>query len=153
MSNFTIEDLKCIKEKLTADEGDIINKINKHLRQAEQNKDVCVWLFRWDLDREGLIESIFTATKEEVDRAIGNEVYFGEVLGKHSEIHGTLEKGDIYLISENPIDVIHAEEVGLNPLEYAIYECLECGDYFGTDELDRRRNICDYCADEYDNAN
>lgn len=28
-----------------------------------------------------------------VESVIGNEVYFGEILGKHSEVYGTLEEG------------------------------------------------------------
>jgi hypothetical protein len=35
--------------------------------------------------RRGRIESLLVATQAEIDAAIGRNVYFGEILGKHSE--------------------------------------------------------------------
>jgi len=36
---------------------------------------------------------LFVATEEEIENAHGREVYFGEVLGKHSGIWGNIWKG------------------------------------------------------------
>jgi hypothetical protein len=47
----------------------------------------------------GELEGLFVADSESVSKAIGKQVYFGEVLGKHSEIFGTLEEGDLKLKS------------------------------------------------------
>ena len=80
--------------------------------------------FYWDCGRMGELEGLFVATQEEVDRVIDKEIYFGEVLGKHSDIYGTLEASDLQII---PIDesavnaivaVTGATISGYNPLAY-----------------------------------
>ena len=78
----------------------------------------CLWRFYWDCGRQGEVEGIFKATKEEVDNAIGKDVYFGEILGKHSEVYGTIEEGEITLESDDPLVVKNAVESGYNPLDY-----------------------------------
>lgn len=55
----------------------------------------CLWRFFWDCGRQGEIEGLFVATEEEVDNIIGEFVDFGEILGKNSEIYGTIEYGEI----------------------------------------------------------
>ena len=83
-----------------------------------------LWNFTWDEDY-GMIEGMFVATEDEVNELIGKEVYFGEILGKHSEVYGTIEHGEITKIDIYP-DIV--EEIadklgdtwcGYNPLEYA----------------------------------
>lgn len=54
-----------------------------------------LWKFSWDCGRGGNVESVFVADGDEVRNAIGKEVYFGEILGKHSEVYGTLEATDV----------------------------------------------------------
>lgn len=72
----------------------------------------------------GDLDGLFVATQEEVDRVVGKEVYFGEVLGKHSEIYGTLESGDLTVIEvdEKAVEAIVAVTgptiSGYNPLVY-----------------------------------
>lgn len=83
-----------------------------------------LYRFSWSF-RGGDIESLFVATEKELEAALGKDVYFGEVLGKHSEIWGTLEKEDLTLISEDQaniawlVDTVGSNSIcGLNPLEY-----------------------------------
>lgn len=57
--------------------------------------------FEWDVRRMGKVESLFVTTKEEIDNFVGKEIYFGEILGKHSEISGTLDAEDITTVSED----------------------------------------------------
>ena len=78
----------------------------------------CLWRFYWDCGRQGEVEGVFKAKKEEVDNAIGKDVYFGEILGKHSEVYGTIEEGEITLESDDPLVVKNAVESGYNPLDY-----------------------------------
>jgi len=74
--------------------------------------------------RQGDLHGIFVEHSEDVQALVesGIEVYFGEVLGKHSEIYGSIEATEIALVStdENAIKVI--EELGLengyNPFDY-----------------------------------
>ena len=80
--------------------------------------------FYWDCGRQGELYGKFYATQEEVDAAIGKEVYFGEVLGKHSEIYGELEQGEITLVTDNQEFLQMANDLnidltsGFNPLSY-----------------------------------
>jgi hypothetical protein len=83
-----------------------------------------LWSFNWDCGRQGELEGLFVATEQEVNRLIGKEIYFGEVLGKHSEVSGTIEEGEIKKID---LDIETVEKVtkilgdtwsGYNPFEY-----------------------------------
>ena len=111
---------------------------------------VCLWEFYWDCGRQGSVEGIFKATKEEVNAAIGKEVYFGEILGKHSEIYGIIEDGEIKIIADDPLIVKHATESGYNPLGYLRYECSVCGDSTPAEEWDFEKGICSYCSEKID---
>jgi len=89
-----------------------------------------LWKFYWDCRRMGSVTGLFFATKKAVDEAIGSEVYFGEILGKHSEIYGTLDMEDLTEIklqnaaAEALVDAIGETVSGYNPLNY-IQEELE----------------------------
>ena len=82
--------------------------------------------FYWDCGRMGSLDGLFVASPEEVEDAIGRSAYFGEVLGKHSEISGTVNHDDITLVSDDQEKVKWLVEVtggsttisGFNPLEY-----------------------------------
>ena len=120
---FEIKELEFLKKVLKDTESQdestlyLIIKIDNIIKSANEYKE-CLWSFYWDCGRQGDVEGLFKATREEVENAIGKDVYFGEILGKHSEIYGTLEEDDIELISDNPIEVMNAVESGYNPLEY-----------------------------------
>lgn len=80
--------------------------------------------FGWDCGRSGELEGLFIATEAEVNDAIGKQVYFGEVLGKHSEVYGNLEEGDMTKIEVSPETLAELEDKfgytvsGYNPLSY-----------------------------------
>lgn len=83
-----------------------------------------LWNFEWDCGRQGYLEGLFIAPKSEVESIIGKEVYFGEVLGKHSEIFGEIEISDLKQIdaSDDLIkeleDLFGTDVSGYNPLNY-----------------------------------
>lgn len=85
-----------------------------------------LYSFFWDCGRMGSLDGLFVASPEEIAAAIGREAYFGEVLGKHSEISGTISESDITLVSDDQEKVEWLLEVtgnfptisGFNPLEY-----------------------------------
>lgn len=85
-----------------------------------------IYKFYWDCGRVGDIDGLFIATEEEVTAQIGEEVYFGEVLGKHSEIYGTLNAEDLTVVSDiqSEVEVVSwvfagaTTLAGYNPLEY-----------------------------------
>jgi len=68
-----------------------------------------LYKFYWDCGRMGDLEGVFLADPVDVAEAIGKTIYFGEVLGKHSDISGELEETDIELVTDDPavIKVIH----------------------------------------------
>lgn len=76
-----------------------------------------LWKFEWD-EEYAFIGGLFVATDEEVKNLIGKQVYFGEYEGKHSDVYGTIEEGEITLVSDNPIVVEAVGNFGLNPIEF-----------------------------------
>ena len=81
-----------------------------------------LYKFRWDCGRQGHVDGVFTAEEDEVKSTIGKRIYFGEILGKHSEIFGWLDKEDIEMLSDDPkvVDIFETKvgPFGYNPLEY-----------------------------------
>jgi len=90
----------------------------------KDNQQVLAQFF-WDCGRSGIVEGVFICTKQQITDAVGKEVYFGEILGKHSEVYGTLNDVDIEILSPDPkvIDILlgvfpDGEISGYNPLSY-----------------------------------
>ena len=90
--------------------------------------------FHWDCGRQGDVTGLFVADAEEIENAIGMRVYFGEILGKHSEVYGELEEDDIEVISEDQekidwlIGLMDGWTIsGYNPLHYLRVSCERCG--------------------------
>lgn len=83
-----------------------------------------LYSFYWDCGRSGRLDGLFISTPEEVESIIGTEVYFGEVLGKHSEVYGTIEANEIKLVSDDQEKVEWLESLlggsvsGYNPFDY-----------------------------------
>ena len=83
-----------------------------------------LYQFHWDCGRMGHLYGLFIAEEADVSEVVGEEIYFGEVLGKHSEIVGTLEEGDLTVKSEDQdlikkLQGIFGDHLsGFNPLDY-----------------------------------
>jgi hypothetical protein len=60
-----------------------------------------VYRFKFDAGRNGTLHGLFVAEDDDVKAIIGRDAYFGEVLGKHSEVQGPIEEGDIKLITQD----------------------------------------------------
>lgn len=73
--------------------------------------------------RMGILYGLFVAEKADVEKLVasGDEVYFGEVLGKHSSVSCSLSWEDIQMITDDPDFTAKAQqlhgEVGFNPVE------------------------------------
>lgn len=96
-----------------------------------------LYKFYVDCGRMGSLDGLFIATQGEVDKAIGKEMYFGEVLGKHSDIYGELEAHEVTLVSSEQdkvqwlYELLGSDVSGFNPLSYISedqYEEDEVGD-------------------------
>lgn len=81
-----------------------------------------LYKFEFDCGRQGYLSGAFIAEADEIASLVGQDVYFGEVLGKHSEIYGVIEEGDIMLVTDDPQVVATLKAVnfgsGHNPLQY-----------------------------------
>ncbi len=88
---------------------------------------ICLYSFYADFGRDGYLEGLFIASKSDVEGAIGKTAYFGEVLGKHSDISLELEEGDFEIKSEDKDLIVGLHDAfgctsfllsGYNPLDY-----------------------------------
>jgi hypothetical protein len=84
-----------------------------------------LYRFRWDVGRMGDVEGLFIESEDVVKANLGKRVYFGEILGKHSEIYGVFDEGDLDLLSKDEAFLKQLYETvgsktisGYNPLEY-----------------------------------
>lgn len=73
----------------------------------------------------GDVEGLFVADDEKVEVSLGKQVYFGEILGKHSEVYGTLDEADLQVLSDDQdfiekVVSIFGDNlpIGYNPLSY-----------------------------------
>jgi predicted RNA-binding protein len=115
-----------------------------------------LWKFHWDCGRQGDVEGLFIATEQEIKDSIGESVYFGEILGKHSEVYGEIEEGEIKKIDldsetvEKVAKILGTTWSGYNPLSYVKYECSVCEDSYTIDTIQfiDEKWICDYCKEE-----
>lgn len=83
-----------------------------------------LYRFYWDCRRGGCVEGLFIEDSDVVEKYIGGDVYFGEILGKHSDVYGTLDEGDLTVISEDQEKIQWLQEIlgnsvsGYNPFDY-----------------------------------
>ena len=124
-----------------------------------------LYKFYWDCGRSGYLEGLFVATEDEINNALGSEAYFGEVLGKHSEVYGTIEEGDIKKLDISPESVEEVSKYlgstwsGFNPLNYVNTTCDQCEETLRADEWDVdyreefEMKMCHECYEERKDAN
>lgn len=89
--------------------------------------------------RMGVLEGLFISDEASLMEAIGKEIYWGEVLGKHSEISSTLQLTDITTVSEDQefirqFEVCVGESFGYNPVSK--YQELKEEGWYGEEEID-----------------
>ena len=87
-----------------------------------------VYRLNLDCGRMGELNGVFIATDKQVNKLVSSQikVYFGEVLGKHSEIYGSIDAKEISLISDKPevVKVVREHKLvsGYNPFHYTAVE-------------------------------
>lgn len=89
------------------------------------SEEKAIYEFHWDCGRMGDLGCTFVAKKSDVENLIGKEIYFGEVLGKHSEIYGKLEESDLTVLTDDQEFIAQFEKIlgeefssGYNPLHH-----------------------------------
>lgn len=84
--------------------------------------------------RQGELQGVFVAEKEQIKYLIDNKIkiFFGEVLGKHSNIVAILEEDEIIEVTDNEEFIKLFEcynlDSGINPLYY--HTSMNDGDTF-----------------------
>lgn len=75
-----------------------------------------------DYGRTGSVNGLFIADQKDVDKIIGKEIYFGEILGKHSEVEFTMKREYLSVVSDDVYLVTLLEKLcgktisGYNPV-------------------------------------
>lgn len=83
-----------------------------------------LYRFEWVFSRDGDVSGLFIEDENKVESYIGKFVYFGEILGKHSDVRGTLEKDDLIVIDVSEVVINELLEKtgktisGYNPIDY-----------------------------------
>lgn len=119
---FNTNELEFLKNVLIESESyddmtlSLIDKID-NTTKAMNECNQCLWSFYWDCEY-GELCGLFKATREEVKSLTGKMAYFGEVLGKFTEVKGVIEETDILLISDDPLEVLLSFECGYNPMDH-----------------------------------
>lgn len=95
--------------------------------------------------RQGTLEGLFIAKKAHVEELINSKigVYFGEVLGKHSEIFGSISAEELKMISDAPEIIKLIEEYklenGYNPFHYTATDVDEGEEDLTVEEIIEKR--------------
>ena len=81
-----------------------------------------IYKYYLDCGRMGEVSGVFVEDDENIKKSIGCHIYFGEILGKHSEVTTTLEEDDFTIVTDNQDFIALFEEYrldnGYNPLDY-----------------------------------
>ena len=83
-----------------------------------------IFKMNFDCGRSGSLAGVFVQEKEMVKVLVesGMDIYFGEVLGKHSEVYGPLKESEITMLTDSPevVDMFvqHGLSSGFDPFEY-----------------------------------
>lgn len=81
-------------------------------------------LYRFDFNTYySRTEGLFVADEAAVAAAIGQQIWLGEIEGKHSEVGGPFEEKDLAIVTDDPAFIAQFEELfprgfGINPLGY-----------------------------------
>lgn len=84
-------------------------------------------LYKLDVDcgRMGNLTGVFESTPEAIKSLMNKKIYFGEVLGKHSEIVVTFEEGEIEFLTDDEDFINKARLYNLIPTGYNPFDYLE----------------------------
>lgn len=113
------------------------------------NKILC--RYEQDFGRSGDLDGLFITTKETLDfffTALNGYVYFGEALGKHSEVYGELEQDNIKILCEDQErvnwlqDLLGTSLSGYNPLDYCNIHTQEHDDVDLYDLMELYNKLC-----------
>lgn len=106
-----------------------------------------VYKWNWDCGRAGSVEGLFVADEQDVANAVGEHIQLGDVLGKFSDVNGTLEENEFTALTDSLAVIEFVEEhgpFGFNPLGYITSVCDECGEDIEVKTQDYWCYDCEY---------
>lgn len=74
-----------------------------------------IYRFYEDCGRMGRLDGTFVSTDEKIKAMLGKTAYFGEALGKHSEISVELAESNFTVLTDDQAFIDKAVEYGLLP--------------------------------------
>lgn len=84
-----------------------------------------IYQFSWNAGRGYRLSGLFIAESKDIQKIMGETIYFGEVCGKHSEVDLDMDESLITLKTDNQEFIAKFEEIfgenfcsGINPLSY-----------------------------------
>jgi hypothetical protein len=81
-----------------------------------------LYKFHVNYGRMGNISGIFSIEENELTRYNGKMVYFGEILGKHSDVDYEINKDDFTVLTDDQDFISRFDEMGCesgyNPFDY-----------------------------------
>lgn len=88
-----------------------------------------IYKYNENFGRMGYLSGVFIEDSDKTKEMLGSNVYFGEILGKHSEIVGTMSNKTLTFVTADPTIIQLFEEFelsnGTNPFDYLDSEELE----------------------------
>jgi len=111
-------------EYFNKEEVQIISKALEEYTYYTGEREEAIYNFEIDCGRMGSLEGVFTAKKTDVEWLLnsGLEVYFGEVLGKYSEIYSVIKPEHLEMVTDDPKYVNSQRDSGFNPFDYTVLD-------------------------------
>lgn len=128
-------ELNTLKRELISSDLEDLAKLEKYLILRKRavnpdwNKKEVVYRWGWSC-RAGDLDGIFVSRPDIVELAFDRMAYFGDVLGKYSNIHFELKPSQFETLSDdlNVVEFVKRRgRTGYNPLNYA-FTCEYCGE-------------------------
>lgn len=97
----------------------------KYLKLNKSHNMKAIYKYVGDFGRQGMLEGVFVAEVEIMDGLVESdvEVYYGEALGKHSEIYGSIDYSELTQVTTDSkmVELFELYDLssGVNPLNYS----------------------------------
>ncbi len=82
-----------------------------------------LYKFYLDCGRMGTVSGVFASNSSEIGKIMGKEIYFGEILGKFSDVSCVISNKNLTLLTDDSDFIQKAKQYklvpsGHNPLDY-----------------------------------
>lgn len=118
----------------------------------KNNKMKAIYKFNFDCGRQGSLDGVFVANRSDVSYLVENKIpiSFGEVLGKHSNVTGYVDKSEIIEVTDDVkmIELFESFDLssGYSPFDYPV-DFWENEEWLSKDDIAKRDDgfFDDFC--------